>query len=344
MRIVVTGVAGFIGSHLAERLCELGHAVCGIDNLSGYYDRRLKLSNLDHLRSRGVTIEMRDLAVDDVDDCLSGAEVLFHLAAQPGLSEAVSFDDYLRNNVVATSRLLDASRAQPALRLFVHCSTSSVYGRVANATEDATPAPISNYGVTKLAAEQLVLSKFRETGFPCCSLRLFSVYGPRERPEKMFPKLISSILRSEPFPLHDGSEGHRRSFTFVSDVVDAFVACIARRDMVCGQIINIGSEEVVSVPEAIAAAEEILGHKAILRPVPRRSGDQLATSARIEKAKELLDFCPRVGLHDGIRAQAAWLFENQFGDIREPAVGLHREGGWGRCSPFDVEGASRRVA
>jgi UDP-glucuronate 4-epimerase len=321
VRIIVTGVAGFIGSHLAEKLCEMGHSVVGIDNLSGYYDERLKLANLEQVRDRGVTVELRDLATDDLDDCLAGAEAIFHLAAQPGLSTAVPFDDYLRNNVIATSRLLDAARALASIDLFVHCSTSSVYGRIANATEDAAPAPISDYGVTKLAAEQLVLSRFLQTGFPCCSLRLYSVFGPRERPEKMFNKLIQSLLNSRPFPLCEGSDEHRRAFTFVSDAVDAFVACLARRERIVGQIINIGSDQVVSVRDAITAAEEIVGAKAILAQVPARPGDQLATSAQIDKARELLNFCPRVSLHDGIRAQVAWQWECQSGAVRD---GAHR--------------------
>jgi UDP-glucuronate 4-epimerase len=307
VHIVVTGAAGFIGSHLAERLSQSGHSVRGIDNLSGYYDRHLKQANVDCLRDYGVAVEKRDLATERIDQCLSGAEIVFHLAAQPGLSSDVTFDDYLQNNLIATRRLVDACKMQPSFKFLVHCSTSSVYGRVANASEEAAPAPISHYGVTKLAAEQLVLSEFRQTGFPCCAMRLFSVYGPRERPEKMFHKLISSIMRSEPFPLHEGSGEHRRAFTFVSDVIDAFAACVSRTEKICGQVINIGSEHDASVDEAIAAVEEVVGRTAQIRHVPRRPGDQLATKARIEKAKDLLGFNPRFGLREGVAAQFAWI-------------------------------------
>jgi nucleoside-diphosphate-sugar epimerase len=309
VRIVVTGAAGFIGSHLAERLSEMGHSVRGIDNLSGYYDLQLKQANIDLLRGCGVTVERRNLATDCIDECLSGADMVFHLAAQPGLSADVTFDDYLQNNLIATRRLVDACQAQPSFKFLVHCSTSSVYGRVADASEETAPAPISHYGVTKLAAEQLVLSEFRETGFPCCSLRLFSVYGPRERPEKMFHRLISAIIQSEAFSLHDGSGGHRRSFTFVSDVIDAFVACMTRTEKIGGQIINIGSEHDVSIREAIATAEDVVGRKAVIKHVPRRPGDQLATKARIEKANALLGFNPRIELRDGVAAQFAWILD-----------------------------------
>ena len=344
MHIVVTGAAGFIGSHLAERLCTLGHSVCGIDNLNGYYDRALKRSNIVRLKDLGVAMETRDLATDEIGDCLSGADMVFHLAAQPGLSAAVSFDDYLRNNVVATRRLVDALKHQPSLELFVHGSTSSVYGRVATASEESAPAPASHYGVTKLAAEQLVLAEFRERDFPCCSLRLFSVYGPRERPEKMFPKLIASILQSEPFPLHEGSREHRRSFTFVSDVIDAFVACIARASRIRGHVINIGSDSDVSVSEAIAMVENVIGRKAEFRNLPRRPGDQLATKARIEKAKDLLGFCPRVGMQEGVEAQVASLFDSRtevVGFFESAPSGAGRQG---RSSSFDMERVSGRVA
>jgi nucleoside-diphosphate-sugar epimerase len=307
VRIVVTGAAGFIGSHLAERLSELGHSVRGIDNLSGYYDPQLKWANVERLRGCGVGVEKLNLATDSIAECLSGAAVVFHLAAQPGLSRDVTFDDYLQNNLIATRQLVEACKAEPAFKFLVHCSTSSVYGRVADASEETAPAPISHYGLTKLAAEQLVLSEFRENGFPSCSLRLFSVYGPRERPEKMFHKLIMSILRGEPFPLHEGSGKHRRSFTFVGDVVDAFVACLTRMETIGGQIINIGSEHDVTVREAIAVAEDVIGRKALLRHVPRRAGDQLATKACIEKAKTLLKFRPQVTLREGIAAQLAWI-------------------------------------
>ncbi|MCX7047349.1 MAG: NAD-dependent epimerase/dehydratase family protein, partial [Candidatus Sumerlaeota bacterium] len=215
MKILVTGAAGFIGSHLAERLCDLGHEAVGLDCFTPYYARPLKEANAADVRARGAQLLEVDLAEDDLDAACDGAEVIYHFAAQPGISDKTPYESYARNNMTATWRLLEAARKAGGVRCFVNISTSSVYGFHATDSEETAPKPTSFYGVTKLAAEQLALAYHRDKGLPACSLRLFSVYGERERPEKLYPKLIRSILENAPFPLYEGSEKHSRSFTYV---------------------------------------------------------------------------------------------------------------------------------
>lgn len=231
MVILVTGAAGFIGSHLAERLAGMGHQVLGIDCLTDYYSRALKESNLNILERVGVRTLSLDLAQDNLRPALEGVEIVFHAAAQPGISAHVPFETYLRNNLIATQRLLEAIGPSIKLQGFVYVSTSSVYGSDATGCESSEPCPTSHYGVTKLASEQLVLAQAREEGFPGLSLRLFSVYGPRERPEKLYPRLIGAILEGRPFPLYEGSEQHLRSYTFINDIIDGMVAVVDKLEI-----------------------------------------------------------------------------------------------------------------
>jgi nucleoside-diphosphate-sugar epimerase len=322
MRVLVTGAAGFIGSHLAEQLSVAGYDVVAADNLSGYYDRSLKKENIRHLKARNVVTRSIDLATDDIPADFASAEIVCHLAAQPGISARVTFDEYIRNNLVATQRLAAACQSAGTTRCFIYCSTSSVYGRAADGTEEAVPAPISTYGVTKLAAEQYVMSLNREHRFPCCSLRLFSVYGPRERPDKLLAKLLGSLIEGTPFPLCEGSELHRRSFTYVSDVVDAFLLSIQNIDSVVGEIFNIGNDQETSVGETISIAESVVGRKAVLVPTAQRPGDQYITRARIEKARRILGYRPRTILRKGIEEEAKWLIKRSYADAKPGAEAL----------------------
>lgn len=317
MKVVVTGAAGFIGSHLAETLANQGHSVVGIDSFTDYYAAQLKQTNAEDVVAAGVTLHRLDLATDNLAPALDGAAFVFHLAGQPGISASTPLADYVGNNVVATDRLIAACQQQPTLRCFVNVSTSSVYGRHAYDSEDAAPKPTSYYGVTKLAAEQLALAAYREKGFSACSLRIFSVYGPRERPEKLYPKLIRSILTDTPFPLYDGSQEHSRSFTFVGDIVAGFVSVLGQPDKVIGEIINMGSDVEMTTGEGIALIEQIMGKKARFDLRPRRSGDQLHTCANIGKARELLGYAPRTQLADGLQAEVDWYINRIY------ANGLH---------------------
>ena len=197
MRVVVTGAAGFIGYHVAERLSSLGHAVTAIDCFTDYYDRRLKEMNAADLAALGVKVLHHDLA-EGADGILADAQVICHLAAQPGNSAATSLDKYVRNNIWATHHLAEAARKLPNFKLFVNCSTSSVYGFNATESEESAPQPVSHYGVTKLAAEQLVLALHRDKQFPACSLRLFSVYGPRSAPTSSIRCSSNASPRTKP--------------------------------------------------------------------------------------------------------------------------------------------------
>jgi len=306
MRIVVTGAAGFIGSHLAERLAGEGHRVTGIDCLTDNYARAIKERNVGDLRGKGVEVLPLDLAADDIRGAVRDAEAVFHLAAQPGLAASTPFEVFERNNVTATHRLMDALRESPGFRLFVHISTSSVYGANATGDESSEPCPTSHYGVTKLAAEQLVLAASRDRGFPACSMRLFSVYGPRERPEKLFPRLIRAIMEGTAFSLFEGSEHHLRSFTYVGDAVEGLAAALRHPDLCVGQIFNIGSESAITTGDGISIVENILGARAKIVKLPRRPGDQLATRANIGKARRLLGYAPRVAVEEGLAREVAW--------------------------------------
>jgi nucleoside-diphosphate-sugar epimerase len=309
VKVLVTGAAGFIGSHLTQRLLSLGHEVIGIDNFSDYYGREYKEFNAKAVRESGCLLVEADLAKDDIRDWVKGVDVVYHPAAQPGISSAVSFATYLRNNLNATYRLLDALEGSSSLQLFVNVSTSSVYGLRATEAESVAPEPASYYGVTKLAAEQLVLSHQRDRGMPGCSLRLFSVYGERERPDKLYPRLIRSILQDIPFPLFDGSREHSRSFTYVGDIVDAFVSVIDHKDACIGEVINIGSDKEMTTGEAIDIVESLLGKLANYELKPRRGGDQLRTHANISKARKLLDFEPKTNFRTGIKNEIDWMRE-----------------------------------
>jgi UDP-glucuronate 4-epimerase len=322
MKILVTGAAGFIGSHLAERLAAGGHKVTGLDCYTDYYARWLKSLNATAVRAAGVEIEPLDLAMADLWEAVMDVDVVFHCAAQPGISEQTSFDAYVRNNLTATYRLLEAVRKAKELKCFVNFSTSSVYGAHATGSEETAPMPTSFYGVTKLAAEQLAMSYHREWGVPVCSLRLFSVYGPRERPEKLYSRLIGSILAGREFPLYGGSEGHLRSFTYVADIIDGCEAVLGNLDKCAGEIFNIGSDREVRTGEAIAEVEAIIGQKAKLVHMPPRPGDQIHTCANIEKAGRILGYKPRVCLHEGLEAEVEWYRSRVLPAIKERSASL----------------------
>jgi UDP-glucuronate 4-epimerase len=315
MRILVTGAAGFIGSHLCERMHALGHEVSGLDCFSNYYLPELKELNARALRGKGIPLERADLAADPLDAAVAGVEVVFHLAGQPGIASHVPLDAYVRNNITATHRLLEAVRAAGGLRMFVNISTSSVYGAHATDTEDTPPKPTSYYGVTKLAAEQLALAYQRDKGLPACSLRLFSVYGERERPEKLYPKLIHAILAGKPFPLFEGSEEHRRSYTYVGDILDGMDALLGHLDAANGEIFNIGTDQEMTTGRGIAIVEEILGKKAVIDRKPRRPGDQLRTHADITKARRVLGYNPVATAEEGLRAEVNWYREEIYGKV-----------------------------
>ena len=311
MKILVTGAVGFIGSHTCERLHDLGHEVIGLDNFNNYYSLALKTLNEKALLQKGITVITTDLRNQDLAEVLpKDINYIFHFAAQPGISASSTFEDYFTNNIIATKNLTDYALLCPNLELFVNIGTSSIYGLEATFPETEVPKPASYYGVTKLTAEQLVLQKSREQLFKSCSLRLYSVIGPRERPEKMYTKLIACAFNGDAFPLYQGSATHLRSFTYVGDIVDGIVSVIGKESKVDGEIINLGTEVEHTTQDGIEAVEQVIGQSIKIDHVKARVGDQLRTKANIDKAKQLLDYNPQTTLLEGVKAQVEWYKAN----------------------------------
>ena len=310
MRILVTGAAGFIASHLCEKLHDLGHEVVGLDNFNDYYSSALKRLNASDLKAKGIEVIEIDLNDNLQTVFQKPYDYIYHLAAQPGISAETPLSDYVTNNIFATQNLLDAVAIfNPNLQSFINIATSSVYGLVANVDENVPAKPISFYGSTKLAAEQLVLGQQRLGKLKACSIRLYSVYGPRERPEKLYTKLIENLYTDKPFPLFEGSVKHERSFTYVGDIVDGLVAIIGKEDIINGEIINLGTDEVHTTQEGINLVEEIMNKTLIIDHKPARKGDQEKTSAVIDKARNLFGYEPKVSFKKGLELQVKWYLD-----------------------------------
>lgn len=307
MKVLITGAAGFIGSHTAERLRADGHQVIGLDNFSDYYDPFLKRRNASDLHQRGITVHDFDLREHDLSAYLSDdVDVVIHFAAQPGIAASSTFQQYLSNNVLATQRVLDAIDTLKDKPYFVNIATSSIYGLVATLAEDQAPKPASWYGVTKLAAEQLVLAQVRRDLLRGTSLRLYSVYGPRERPDKLYTRLIDCGINGKAFPLFEGSLEHLRSFTYVSDIVDGIVKALELQEACNGEVFNLGTEQENTTAKGIAVVEQLLGHPIEKQLIPPRAGDQSRTCANIDKARKVLGYNPTTSLEEGIQKQIEW--------------------------------------
>lgn len=307
MKIFITGIAGAIGSHIAERFVARGDEVTGMDAYTDFYDPRAKRRTADELAARGVRIAEANLATDDLSALIpEDADFIFHTAAQPGISARLSYAPFLRDNIVATHRMLETLRRRTRLGGLVFISTSSVYGIYANGDEETPPSPASDYGVTKLSAEQDALAAYRDAGMPVTALRLFSIYGERERPDKLFRKLIAAIDSDVPFPLYDGARAHRRSYTYVGDVVDACELVCEKFSVCRGEIFNIGSDVTSTTGEGIDLVEKLMGKKGAYETLPPRAGEQLATSANIAKARKILGYEPKTKLGEGLAREIAW--------------------------------------
>ena len=311
LKILVTGCAGFIGSHLSEKLLKIGYQVEGIDNFSDYYSKDLKELNAKSLLQHGIKLIKADLT-EPLNNVLAGNyDYVFHLAAQPSISASVSLNTYIDNNIQATNNLIEFLIANnPTLKGFINISTSSVYGKEATLNEDQRVQPISYYGITKFAAEQLVMAAQQKNKIKACSVRLYSVYGPRERPEKLYTKLIDAIFNNKDFPLFEGSLQHSRSFTYVGDIVEGLVACIPNFDKINGELINLGSDSEYTTAQGIHLIETIIGKKANFINLPAREGDQLRTSAIIDKARKLLNYNPKTSFEEGLKHQIDWYKTN----------------------------------
>lgn len=304
MQILVTGCAGFIGSHLCERLLSDGHAVTGVDALTESYDPQRKIRNLDAARDfdRFHFVESELLKMGP--ELVERADLIYHLAARPGVrtSWGREFQRYLRHNVLSTQRLLEWATLARTPKRIVFTSSSSVYGetQVGRVTEGHPTNPVSPYGVTKLAAEQLCYAYAAQSGLDVIILRLFTVYGPRQRPDMAFHRLIHASLSRSAFPLF-GDGRQRRCFTFVLDVVEA-LALAALRPTHTDRF-NIAGSESVTMNEAIGVVEEIMGCAIDVDRVAPQSGDVRNTAADLSKSQAVLGYSPRVSLREGLRAQ-----------------------------------------
>jgi nucleoside-diphosphate-sugar epimerase len=299
MRYVVTGAAGFIGSHLREALEAVGHDVVAVDALTDYYDPARKRENVG-----GRELVEADLAEGDPAPLLAGAAGVFHLAGQPGVrtSFGAGFERYVRDNIVVTARLLEAA-ADAGLRV-VYASSSSVYGDAETypTPETAPPRPISPYGVTKLACEHLAHALARSRGLEAVGLRYFTVYGPRQRPDMAFTRLLESLAAGTTFSLHGDVS---RSFTFVADAVEATV--LAMEEGRAGEVYNVGGGDEATMTDAIGLAERIADRALALERGPSAPGDMPRTKADVAKAERDLGWRPATALEQGMRAQWEWV-------------------------------------
>lgn len=306
MKIIVTGAAGAIGSHLSERLIQDGHEVIGVDGLLPYYDPAIKKSTSELLETKGVKMHYANLLDENTQSIFLDAEAVFHLAAQPGISARTSFDDYLNNNIVATHKILETLKNNKNLEVFVNASTSSVYGKSAVGDENSVPMPASTYGVTKLAAEQLALSDYRISQLPVVNLRFFSVLGERERPEKFFFKLIKAMLEDKEIEMFEGSDKHIRSYTYVGDIVNGCIKVLEKKKQILGETFNLGNDQAHTTGEALNIVEELIGKKAKIKVMPKRTGDQLETRAIIDKARKILEYNPETNLKEALKKEIEW--------------------------------------
>lgn len=303
---LVTGAAGFVGSHLCEKLIAKGHTVRGVDAFIPYYPRALKEQNLIAIaEAAGYTFHEADLRNADLSSLVQGVDVIFHLAAMAGLRRSWSeFDSYVSCNIQATQRLLEAAVGAQVAHV-INISTSSVYGRFATGNEDSLVAPVSPYGITKLAAEQLCRAYEMNYGLPVTVCRLFSVYGPRQRPDMGYHVFIRALLNDETITI-DGDGTDSRSNTYVHDCVEGLVLAFERPEQSQGETFNIGGGEEINVNQVLALLEELSGKKVRTTHGPHRAGDQRRTVADSSKAQRLLGYNPMTTVRDGLRAQLAW--------------------------------------
>jgi len=297
MRYLVTGAAGFIGSHLLQALLERGHDAVGWDAYTAYYDPALKEEN-----ARDLPVTRLDLAEDALP--LDGFDGVFHLAGQPGVASfGEVFPVYVRQNVLASQRLFE--EAVTAGARVVVASSSSVYGDAETypTPEDEVPRPISPYGITKLACEQLARAYGSEFGLQVATVRYFTIYGPRQRPDMAFTRMVTSLAEGRSFELYgDGSQS--RSFTYVEDAVDATIATMERAPQ--GAVYNVGGGTEVSMLEAVETLGRIAGRRLELVRRPRREGDAARTAADTTRIRTELGWEPTTAFEDGLGAQWRW--------------------------------------
>ena len=307
---IVTGVGGFIGSHLAETLLNQGDKVIGIDEFNDYYNPTLKRQNISQFQDHpGFQLIENDIQSLNWSELLVDVDIVYHQAAQAGVraSWGGGFRDYTERNINATQIILEAAINAPNLKRLVYASTSSVYGNAETfpTPETVCPQPVSPYGITKLAAERLGKLYHQNFGVPCVYLRYFTVYGPRQRPDMAFHKFFKWILQDQPISIY-GDGQQTRDFTFISDAVAAnLLAAIV--PLAVGEVFNIGGGSRVVLAEVINIMEGIVGRPIKKNFVEKARGDARHTSADVSKAKEILGYQPQVSLEEGLRREWEWV-------------------------------------
>lgn len=307
---IVTGVAGFIGSHLAETLLQQGEEVIGIDEFNDYYDPVFKRQNVAHfLNHPQFKLIEGDIQFLDWLKLIEDVDVIYHQAAQAGVraSWGKGFRAYTERNINATQILLEAAKDAKQLSRLVFASTSSVYGDAETLPthEGICPAPVSPYGITKLAAERLCGLYYKNYGVPYVALRYFTVYGPRQRPDMAFHKFFKSVLDDEAISIY-GDGQQTRDFTFVSDAVRANLAAASVTEAV-GEIFNIGGGSRVVLAEVLQKMEEVVGKPMKKSYIQKAMGDARHTAADVSKARKILDYQPQVSLEDGLTKEWYWI-------------------------------------
>jgi UDP-glucuronate 4-epimerase len=305
-RCLVTGAAGFIGSHLCKQLLARGHSVIGVDAFIPYYPREVKERSLEaFLTSPDFIFYEIDLRYEELNRLLEGVDTVFHLAAMPGLMRSWSdFDLYMTCNLQATHRLLEAARVNQ-VKHFIYGSTSSVYGRFATGNEELPLAPCSPYGVTKLSAEYLCRAYAENSRLPLTILRFFSVYGPGQRPDMAYHIFIQALLQNEPVTVYGDGE-QSRSNTFIDDCVQGILLAFEKPEKSIGEVFNIGGGEIVTLNQVLQILTRLLACSPRLNFAPARPGDQRSTAADITKAHQVLGYMPATSVTLGLKAQVEW--------------------------------------
>lgn len=312
MRALVTGAAGFVGSTLSARLLRDGHEVIGIDSLTDYYDVSLKKQNLMQLNSPSFTLLEKDICLLDIASEVGEVDWIFHQAGQPGVrrSWGDEFQVYTNSNIQATQKLLEWAKDNSRLKKFVYASSSSVYGNAESypTHEDDRPQPLSPYGVTKLAGEHLCSLYAANFGVPTVSLRYFTVYGPRQRPDMAFTRFVKAAITGGKIEIY-GDGKQVRDFTFVDDVVEANLraALLATSN---GAIFNVAGGSNVNVNEVLDLISEISGNRLDVKYVQSVAGDVRRTSGSIRRISEELGWQPLIGLEEGLQRHLSWGREN----------------------------------
>lgn len=305
---IVTGVAGFIGSHLAERLLTENYKVIGIDCFTDYYSKKIKKNNLSILKNKNFTFLEQDIIEMDLTPIIEKSEFIFHEAAQPGVraSWGNQFHTYVKDNILTTQRILEASKKSKNLEKIVMASSSSVYGEQEGIMiENKTiPKPNSPYGATKLASENLGLLYASNYRVPITPLRYFTVYGPRQRPDMGFFKFIEANLLGKEITVY-GDGKQIRDFTFISDIIDANLKCMESQTH--GNVLNIGGGKTYSVIEVLNKIESITGKKNKLNFIDEQKGDVKRTEACIDRAIKEISYSPKISLNEGLEKEISWI-------------------------------------